>query len=70
MDLAKLFRGVFTHRGRRAPGDDAPRHVGSGQLGFGDKVRVRTVPATEALGVAGRIGQIYGETTPSITGVR
>lgn len=36
---------------------------------FGDNVRVRNAPATEEAGVAGCAGQVYGETTPSVTGV-
>jgi hypothetical protein len=36
---------------------------------FGDNVRLRSTPETEALGVAGQVGQVYGETTPSVTGV-
>jgi hypothetical protein len=36
---------------------------------FGDNVRVRSVPETEARGVAGLVGQACGETTPSVTGV-
>jgi hypothetical protein len=36
---------------------------------FGDNVRVRPSPETEARGVAGLLGQVYGETTPSVTGV-
>jgi len=36
---------------------------------FGDNVRVRATPDTEARGVAGLVGQVYGETTPSVTGV-
>ncbi len=36
---------------------------------FGDNVRVRATAETEARGVAGLVGQVYGETTPSITGV-
>lgn len=40
-----------------------------GEIGFGDNVRINNTPETEALGVAGRIGQVYGHTTPSITGV-
>lgn len=36
---------------------------------FGDNVRVRRSPETEALGVVGLCGQVYGETTPSLTGV-
>ena len=34
-----------------------------------DRVRVRTTTMTEAAGVAGRTGQIYGETRPSSSGV-
>lgn len=36
---------------------------------FGDNVRVATTPQTVSLGIAGRMGQIYGFTTPSITDV-
>lgn len=32
-------------------------------------VRVRRTPETEKLGLAGEIGEIYGFTTPSVTGV-
>jgi hypothetical protein len=32
-------------------------------------VRIRITPATEAAGVAGRIGNVAGFTTPSMTGV-
>jgi hypothetical protein len=39
------------------------------QISFGDKVRVRSTPLTEARGVAGLIGQVYGVTTPSVTHV-
>lgn len=39
------------------------------QLGFGDNVRIRVTPETEAAGVAGLHGQVYGETTPSVTQV-
>lgn len=42
---------------------DTPR------ITFGDNVRVRPSPETEARGVAGLLGQVYGETTPSVTGV-
>jgi hypothetical protein len=35
-----------------------------------DNVRVRRIPLTEELGVADCIGQIYGDTMPSVTGVR
>ena len=36
---------------------------------FGDRVRIRRTPETEAAGVADREGNVYGFTTPSITGV-
>lgn len=36
-------------------------------IGFGDRVRIACTPETEAAGVGGRIGQVIGETTPSIT---
>lgn len=38
-------------------------------ISFGDNVRVRTVAETSRLGLAGMTGQVYGETTPSVTGV-
>ena len=34
-----------------------------------DRVRVRATSITEAAGLAGRIGQVYGETVPSSSGV-
>jgi hypothetical protein len=34
-----------------------------------DRVRVRTTSVTEAAGLAGRTGQVYGETRPSSSGV-
>ena len=34
-------------------------------LGFGDRVRIRATPETVAAGIDGRVGQIYGQTTPS-----
>jgi hypothetical protein len=36
---------------------------------FGDRVRLRHSPETEELGVAGKVGQVYGQTTPSSSGV-
>ena len=36
---------------------------------FGDNVRIRTSHETESKGVAGLIGQVYGQTTPSVSGV-
>ena len=36
---------------------------------FGDNVRVVSTPLTESLGLADLTGSVYGETTPSVTGV-
>lgn len=36
---------------------------------FGDHVRIRHLPQTEATGLAGLTGQVYGQTTPSVTSV-
>lgn len=36
---------------------------------FGDNVRIRSAPETESTGLAGLKGQVYGQTTPSVTGV-
>ncbi|HJT79237.1 MAG TPA: hypothetical protein VJ739_18720 [Gemmataceae bacterium] len=38
-------------------------------ISFGDNVRVVSTPLTVSLGLAGLTGQVYGETTPSVTGV-
>jgi hypothetical protein len=38
-------------------------------VAFGDKIRVRSTPETEARCLAGLVGVVYGETTPSVTGV-
>ncbi|MBX6312193.1 MAG: hypothetical protein IRY99_04640 [Isosphaeraceae bacterium] len=38
-------------------------------ISFGDNVRVASTPLTVSLGLAGLMGQVYGETTPSVTGV-
>ena len=39
------------------------------KITFGDRVRVCVTPDTEKLGVAGLVGEVYGETAPSVTGV-
>jgi hypothetical protein len=39
-------------------------------ISFGDNVRVRSTPETRERGIAGLRGQVYGETTPSTTGVQ
>jgi hypothetical protein len=36
---------------------------------FGDNVRVQDTPVTKAAGIAGRVGNVHGFTTPSVTGV-
>ncbi|MEQ8856775.1 hypothetical protein [Gimesia sp.] len=36
---------------------------------FGDHVRVLSASETDERGLAGKCGQVYGETTPSVTGV-
>ena len=41
----------------------------SGPPSFGDNVRIRSSVETEAKGLAGLIGQVYGQTTPSVTGI-
>ena len=38
-------------------------------IAFGDTLRVASTPLTASLGLAGLTGQVYGETTPSVTGV-
>lgn len=38
-------------------------------IAFGDSVRVLSSPETDAIGVTGKTGQVYGETTPSLTSV-
>ncbi|PVM93906.1 hypothetical protein [Caulobacter endophyticus] len=38
-------------------------------MSFGDNVRIRPSPEAERLGVAGRVGSVRGETTPSVSGV-
>ena len=40
--------------------------TGEPALELGDRVRIRVGPVTETAGFAGRIGQVYGWTTPSL----
>jgi len=48
----------------------APKLKSDGpRITFGDNVRVLAARETEALGVAGLVGQVYGYTKPSVTGV-
>ena len=37
--------------------------------GFADRVRIKRTDETQRLGLAGREGQVFGWTTPSVTGV-
>lgn len=36
---------------------------------FGDRVRIADTPETEAAGVAGRVGEVWSESRPSVSGV-
>jgi hypothetical protein len=36
---------------------------------FGNKVRIKKTPETEELDLANKEGEVYGETTPSVTGL-
>ena len=45
------------------------RAPASMSFGFADNVQIRSSPATEEAGVAGLAGEVYGWTTPSVTGV-
>ena len=38
-------------------------------VSFGDNVRIIAAPVTEELGISGLRGEVYGETTPSVTGI-
>lgn len=38
-------------------------------IGFGDNVRILSSPETDERDLSGKTGQVYGETTPSITAV-
>ena len=36
---------------------------------FGDNVRIKDSQETQALGISGRLGNVFGSTTPSVTGI-
>jgi hypothetical protein len=40
------------------------------RVGFGDRVRIRRTPVTEAAGIAGLEGHVHGESMPSSSGVQ
>jgi hypothetical protein len=44
--------------------------IQKGNISFGDNVRIRITPATQAAGVAGRTGNVTGFTTPSVMGIK
>lgn len=39
------------------------------QISFGDNVRIRSTALTRERGLAGLLGNVHGETIPSVTGV-
>ena len=43
--------------------------MSTSRISFGDKVRIRSATATDAVGAVGRTGVVYVFTTPSVTGV-
>lgn len=81
---ASVLPGLFRYGGRRLrthrsscagpttsarTGDVMTDVTQPRSLSFGDNVRVRTSPTTTARGVAGLVGQVFGQTTPSATNV-
>jgi hypothetical protein len=36
---------------------------------FGNKVRIKDAPLTKEKGLAGKVGEVYGQTTPSVVDV-
>jgi hypothetical protein len=63
--LLRLLHGMFPEL--RSVKDTAAFEASP--IDFGDKVRVIANPLTESYGVAGRVGTVYGQTTPSVSGV-
>lgn len=43
------------------------RNLAESPIQFGDRVRILADPTTEERGLAGKIGEVYGQTTPSST---
>jgi hypothetical protein len=77
MGASRSGQSQFVRQRRLAPTADGARrlyHMSASKsiVPFGnwfDKVRVRATPLTETIGLAGRTGQVYGETVPSTSGV-
>jgi hypothetical protein len=44
--------------------------VDSPSVSFGDNVRIRSTPLTQQLRLADLVGNVHGETTPSVTGIQ
>ncbi len=42
-------------------------NLAESSIQFGDRVRILSDPATEERGFAGKIGEVYGQTTPSVS---
>jgi hypothetical protein len=59
-NLFDFFRKTFASR--------LPNQPESSLIGFGDRVQVRSTSETLARGLAKRVGRVYGQTTPSVTG--
>ena len=43
------------------------RNLAESSIQFGDRVRILPDPTTEQRGFVGKIGEVYGQTTPSVT---
>ena len=60
-------RGSFVAFGSNMEQPESWKHL---PAGFGDRVRIRSVTETEAAGIAGRNGIVWGITTVSVSGVQ
>jgi hypothetical protein len=61
--MVSVRRAPKREKGTLVQMNDAPR------AGFGDRVRIRHTSVTEAAGLAGLEGHVYGESMPSSSGV-
>jgi hypothetical protein len=53
----------------RALSGRLPSQPEKSQVTFGDQARIIETPITTGRGLAGRVGTVHGQTTPSITGL-
>jgi hypothetical protein len=68
---AGVGAGIGSAIGQGKTAKSQPVAVGAdAAISFGDNVRVVSAPETEQLGIAGSVGQVFGETKPSVTGVK